>query len=303
LSAFLGLALVTGDEFEKTDGTVLRGEASSFNEFGLVVRLDVGGFSDRVPWGRLTEATLRKLVQNPKAKEFVEQFLEPEPSERPTAAVKEIPLKQVPRVGLPEPGGGLFAALMTPGGLMLLAAIYLANLYAAFSVAKYRSRSVAAVCGVSALLPWVGPLLFLSLPAEAGGGQEGAGAEAPGAPAEVLNPLAQPGAVPASGLSLAAVADKASGAMQPATYNRGDTTFNRRFFETKFPGFFRVVMGEAEKDLVLVVRAGRTEYVARRVSRISASDMHLQLLAGSNEVSVSFGEITQVQVRPKDAKA
>jgi hypothetical protein len=85
-------------------------------------------------------------------------------------------------------------------------------------------------------------------------------------------------------------------------YNRSNTTFDRRFFETKFTGFFRVVPAENEKDLVLVVKAAKSEYIARRISRISMGEMHLQLQRGGTEVSVPFGEIMEVSVRNKDAK-
>ena len=92
--------------------------------------------------------------------------------------------------------------------------------------------------------------------------------------------------------------------VQPAIYTRNDTTFDRRFFETKFSGFFRVVLGEAEKDYIIVVKTVRDEYMAKRIARITTNELHLQLLHGGGaEKSVSFGEIVQVQLRHKDAKA
>jgi hypothetical protein len=40
---------------------------------------------------------------------------------------------------------------------------------------------------------------------------------------------------------------------QPQTevFQRGQFTFNRRFFETKFSGFFGMMRREADKDMVL----------------------------------------------------
>ena len=58
---------------------------------------------------------------------------------------------------------------------------------------------------------------------------------------------------------------------------------------------------DPEKDLVLVVKTPKQEIAATRVSRISASELHLQLQRGS-EASVTFGEITEVSVRPRSAK-
>jgi hypothetical protein len=132
-------------------------------------------------------------------------------------------------------------------------------------------------------------------------------AEAAPPPPEPTSPLG--GGKPATagaggGLSLAAAAAKAGGSGQalPQVFSRGDTTFNRRFFETKFPGFFRVVPGEAEKDLVLDIKVVRGEYVAKRITRISSNEMHVQVLNGG-EVLVQFAEMTTVTLRHKDAKS
>jgi hypothetical protein len=83
-------------------------------------------------------------------------------------------------------------------------------------------------------------------------------------------------------------------------FKRTEVTMDRRFFETKFAGFFRMV--PENPDMVLAVRTAKQEYVARRISRISSNEVHLQLLRGNTEVGVPFGEISEVQVRHKDAK-
>jgi hypothetical protein len=148
-------------------------------------------------------------------------------------------------------------------------------------------------------------LLFLAMPpgvaAEPEPGVVGEGAGAGQAAGKATTgSLAK--APMASGLSLAQ-AEKAGGSAQgPQTFKRGEFTFNRRFIETKFASFFRIVQAEADKDLVLVVRAGKDEHVAKRISRISSSEMHVQLVRGG-EVSVPFPEISEMQIRHKDAKA
>jgi hypothetical protein len=103
-----------------------------------------------------------------------------------------------------------------------------------------------------------------------------------------------------SALSVAAHKGPEKKGAEAQVFNRTDTTFDRRFFETKFTGFFRVV--PADPDMVLVVKTAKNEYVARRISRISGNEVHLQLLRGNTEVGVAYGEIAQVQVRHKDAK-
>jgi len=86
--------------------------------------------------------------------------------------------------------------------------------------------------------------------------------------------------------------------LQPAVYKRGEFTLNRRFFETKFAGYFRVVLGEAENKFVIIIRLAREEYTVYRISRITANDMHLMLIKSGEEVTVSFNDITQVELRP-----
>ena len=114
---------------------------------------------------------------------------------------------------------------------------------------------------------------------------------------------ALPQSMAGSNLGLAAAGAKAGG--NPAygqVYTRANTTIDRRFFETKFTGFFRVMPSDAEKDLVMVIRTPKKEIVATRVSRISASEIHFQLQQGGTETSVPFSEITEVSVRQKGAK-
>ena len=44
--------------------------------------------------------------------------------------------------------------------------IYGANIYAGFEIAVFRARPKALVMGVAAVLPIVGPIIFLSLPTQ-----------------------------------------------------------------------------------------------------------------------------------------
>ena len=50
---WLSIAAAMGAEYRLNNGDVLNGQAASFNDDGLVVRLDLGGFSPRIPWGKL----------------------------------------------------------------------------------------------------------------------------------------------------------------------------------------------------------------------------------------------------------
>jgi hypothetical protein len=282
------------------------------DEDGLVVKLDVGGFSKREPWINFSQETLKLLANDPKVAPFVEPFIELDPEQiKAKEKEKEIVVKPVlERMERPTPTPGLAAAFVTPIGLTILAVLMLANLYAAYEVALFRQQPVPLVCGLSVVFPVLVPLIFLCLPTRV------AHAAAEAAPADAAEAEGHGGAkakttsafpaAAAGGLTLAAGAkpDAASAQTQPQNYTRGEFTFNRRFFETKFPGFFRMVPSEAEKDLVMVIKAVRGEYVAKRISRISMNEMHLQLQSGnaSAEVMVPFVEIQSVQIRHKDAK-
>lgn len=305
-------------EFRLSDGTVVRGEVASFDDNGLVVRLDIGGFSPRVNWSKLTQETLKDLAKNPEAAKFVDPFIEtpPEP-EKEKKKKKEIVIKPVPRTERPEKTN-LIAIVTAPAGLAILAILFLANLYAGYEIALFRNRPIVLVCGVSAIFPVVGPLLFLSMPPrdEYAEGESGtqephetghaSAAAAPGGPAGARASATTSAvkAKPAGSLAVAPIdtGGASTPVAEPAIFKRGDFTFNRRFFETKFPGFFRVVPSETEKDLVIVIKAAKAEHVAKRISRITMNELHVQLLRGGTEAAVSFTEIIEVQVRHKDGK-
>jgi len=296
--------VAAGGEFKLTNGDILKGEGANFTDDGLAVRLAVGGFSPTVPWGRISQETLKELLQNPQAKPFVEPYIEipPEERRRDKPAKKEIIVRDPPRVTLASGKPSILAAFGTPIGMFIAGILYIANLFIAVEVARFRSRPPGLVAAVSALFPFFGPALFAVLPAASAHSPDAAPETAP------QEAAAAPAAAPkgsAGGLSVAghaAPAQAGGSAAYAQVYNRSNTTFDRRFFETKFTGFFRMVPSDAEKDMVLVVKAAKAEYVARRISRISSNEMHLQLQRGNTEVSVSYGEIVEVSVRHKDAK-
>jgi hypothetical protein len=293
---------VLAGQYRLTNNDVIAGEPRSFNDEGVVFRLDVGGLSPRISWTRFSQEALRELAKIPAARRYAEPFIEIPPEVRAKEREKrKIEVREAPRVDRPEPGeAGAMAMFTTPAGLVIVGLFFLANLLAAYEVALYRNRPPALVCAVSAILPVAGPILFLSM-----ADQEAVQGEELPEHAEAMHAAAPAAAAAGAGggLSLAAGAEKpAGGAFVPVVYKRGDTTFNRRFFESKFPGFFRVVPAEAEKDLVLVIKTVRGEYVAKRISRIASNELHVQPQRGG-EVMVQFAEMTEIQVRHKDAKA
>jgi hypothetical protein len=172
------------------------------------------------------------------------------------------------------------------------------------------------------VLPLIGPIIFLSMPTlmtraedQVAGAEPAAAAPGAAAPpdssplAPDSSPLAPDPAHAAAkpaGLHIAhtEAAPAASSSMpETQTFQRGAFTFNRRFFETKFPGFFGVVRREADKDMVLFIKSARGNYHGQRISRITGNDLHLEVHKGhaSEEVLIPFTEVKEVQLKHKDA--
>jgi hypothetical protein len=286
--------------FVMENGNIIEGNVSTMDEESLVIRNKSGIFTDRMDLVFLSQETLKWLKEDPKYAEFVDPFIElPEDEIHPPV----INVRQPERMKQPDGKATFFSTLMTPVGFLLLFVFYGGNLFAAYEIAVFRGRPVALVCGLSAILPVIGPILFISLPGIESASHydsepladEGGAPEAPPAPAAPAAPSGKPGL----GLSKGGAAAPAGGGLAGAVFSKDDTNFNRNFIETKFTEFFRVVPSASIKNLVLSFKTVKREYVATRITRISGSDLHLQLQQGAKEVSLGFGEIIKIEVRNK----
>jgi hypothetical protein len=318
LVAFLlTMTQVQADSFKLANGQTLTGEVlpTTANDQGVQVKVAEGDYQ-RVPWASFSQEDLRTFVKNQRMEPFVEPFIEISQAEK--IKKTEVNIKQPPRLERPAKQSMLAALFSSGPGIFILLVLYAATIYAAYEVAIFRAQPPGLVCGLAAI-PFVGvlsPIVFVSMPtripptaaemreeaAAAAMAAEQVAQTAPAA-ADEVNPMQGQAEHPA-GLKLAAAEpgqDKAH-LPEPVTYPRGQYTFNRRFIETKFPGFFGVVRREADRDMVLVVKTGRGEYVGQRISRIAASDMHLEVHRGAatEEVLIPFQEIQQIQIKHKD---
>jgi hypothetical protein len=317
------------ETFKLANGETLTGEMlmGSANDMGVLVKAGEAKY-DRVPWANFSQEDLKKLAQNPKLGPLVEPFIEVTQADK--IKKTEVNIKQPVRLERPA-AQSLLGALFSSGlGVLVVLLLYAANLYAGYEVSIFRARPTALVCGVSAVLPVVGPIIFLSMPTKiapaeetwetvaAAAAETAAGAAAAGtATPDVVNPMQVEGTAHPTALRLAGtgpadavkVGQFEGEAEKPAvpattTYQRGQFTFNRRFIETKFPGFFSVVRRDADRDMVLVIKSSRGEYIGQRISRIAANDLHLQVQRGhaSEEVMIPFIEIQEIRLKHKDAK-
>ena len=298
-----GLFVAVGaDTFPLTDGTSVTGDVISYNDNGVVFRVEVDKYSDRVPWTKFSQDALKQLSKNPKIKLLADPFVETPPVERTKKT--EVKVHEVSRLELP-PKQSLFGALFSSSvGLVVLLLIYAANIFAGYEIAVVRSRPIALVMGVAVVLPILGPIVFLAMPVRV---------ESPKTAAPQPEAAPHTFAVPSAAQPVAAGIHIVEGSWQkespaaepgaPQIFQRGQFTFNRRFFETKFSGFFAMIRRESEKNLMLTVKTGRALFVVERITRIATNEMHVEVAQGAakQEVTVPFAEIVEVQLKPKAA--
>jgi len=299
-----GLLLAAGaDTFQLTDGSSVAGDVVKYDDTGVLIRTPADAYTN-VTWTMFSQGALKQLAQNPKIRSFVNPFIIAPAEQRPK---EEIKIQEVSRLEEP-PKTAFFAALFSSSvGLVVMFLIYGANLYAALEIAIFRARPIGMVMGVAAVLPILGPIIFLSMPTQGVAGAELA-AETEAASETMAVPSVAPAPAlvqPPGGIRIASsswqqapTADKPA----PQIFQRGQYTFNRRFIETKFPSFFSLIRREGDKDMVLHVKTPHGQYVVQRITRIAANDMHFEVAHGAarQEVMVSFGEIQEIQLKHKD---
>jgi hypothetical protein len=315
-------SIARADTFQLNDGSTATGDIVSYNDNGLRLRAADGNYSDPIPWTKFSQADLKKFAQDPKMEPFATPNIEVTEEQR--IQKTEVTVTQPHRLKRPA-SGSLFGALLSSSvGLFVIVLLYGAGIYAAYEVALFRRRSPGLVCGLAAVpaLGLLSPIIFLSMPAQRLSNEEEetyqAETNVPEAPSFVVpgTPPATPEAATSAGaagtsnesgglkLSHAAPAG-ASGAPVPQTqvFQRGAFMFNRRFFETKFAGFFGVARRESDKDMVMVVKSARGEFLAERISRISANELYAQVRKGpaTEEVMIPFTEVQEVRLKHKDS--
>ncbi|HTV75683.1 MAG TPA: hypothetical protein VMD57_01705 [Candidatus Baltobacteraceae bacterium] len=297
-----GLLAARADTYPLADGTSLTGDIVKASDSGLMLHTPDDVYTN-VSWTKFSQDGLQQLSANPKIKPFVEPFIEIPESELPHKP--EVVLQDVSRLEFP-PKQSLFGALFSSSvGLIALLLIYAANIYAGFEVAITRSRPIALVMGVAAVLPILGPIIFLALPVR--GESEAPLVEEAVAPAESEpHKFAMPAAPPQEEIHI--VAGGFHGEPQPEPkgsqaeiFQRGQFTFNRRFFETRFSGFFGIVRPEADQGKTLVVTTPGALLAVERISRIGVDDVHFEVVQGGErqEIMVPFADIQQIQLKSK----
>lgn len=295
------LAAARADTFQLADGASLAGDVVVFNDNGITFRIADDTYTN-VMWTKLSQDALKQLSQNPKIQPLVEPFIEIPPSERPPKP--EIKIQDVERLELPPEQSLLGALFSSSVGLFVLLLIYAANLYAGFEIAVVGARPIGLVMGVAAVLPVLGPVIFLLLPMRVEAKTVLAEEQVESDPQIFSVPEEPPKEtihIVASGFQGERPPEPESS--QTEIFQRGQFTFNRRFLETKFSGFFGIVRPEVDRGKTLMVKTPGALLTIERISRIGDNEVHFEVVQGGErrEIMVSFAEIQQIQLKPKDA--
>lgn len=307
--------LIQAETFKLANGQTMNGEVlpTTANDQGVQIKVGEGDYQ-RVPWANFSQDDLRNFAKNQRMEPFVEPFIEITQQEK--IKKTEVNIKSPPKLERPARQSLLGALGSSTIGIFVLLLLYSATVYAGYEVAIFRAQPPGLVCGLAAipLLGVLSPIVFLSLPTrigksaaeirEAEAAAQSAAEPIPQAAGADVNPMQGQAEHPA-GLKLAqtdAGQDKAR-VPETITYQRGQFTFNRRFIETKFPGFFGIVRREADRDMILAIKTNRGEFAGQRISRIAANDLHLEIQRGgtTEEVLIPFQEIQQIRLKHKDA--
>jgi len=320
------LPMPGADTYSLADGSTLTGDVITFSDTGIKFRLPDDRYTEQMPWTQFSQDGLKQLAQNPKIRPLVEPFIELPPVARVHQA-DHINLRPVTHLDRPARQALLGAMFSSSVVLFLLLLIYAASLYAGFEVAICRGRPIPVVMGLAAVLPVVGPAIFFLLPTHQPPAQsdsvtpaEAEAAQAAGTPATATasGPYGTPGAPGASGgvdtpvtTDLAELAGIQVSAMpavpaEPAVlqvYKRGQFTFNRRFMETKFAGFFPAVRSAADEKLDFTVKLPKGYYLVHRITNIGMNDVHFEIFQEgvSQEILVPFADIQEITLKSKTA--
>ncbi|MEI7534928.1 MAG: hypothetical protein WCK57_11215 [Verrucomicrobiae bacterium] len=273
-----------------TDGSTQAGDIVKFDDNGLMLRA-AGDVYVTVPWGKLSQDSLKHLTEIPKIKPLVEVFIAPDESQRP--AKPEIKVNAVTRLARPA-NPSLFGGLTgSPVGLFILLVLYLANLYAAYEVSIVRARPAVQVIGLAAVLPIIGPVIFLVMPMKV---------EAPpeendfAAPAGTAAAAAQ--RTPEEIQIVEASWRQEEKKPEAQVFARGKFTFNKRFVETKFAGFIGELKGEA-LNFSMEVKTASAQFAVERIQQVAATDVIFETVQ-SGQIAVPLADVLEIKLTPKN---
>lgn len=295
-SLWLGVvALAQGaDTYPLADGGAVTGDIVKFDDSGIMIHTPEEVYTN-VPWGRFSQDALKQLSANAKIKGFVEPFVAPDESQRPAKA--EVKINSVMRMDRPEPS--LFGGLLKSGlGMFILLLVYVANLYAAFEISIVKARAPVQVMGLAAILPIIGPVIFLILPMPPARPVEEEISETAAAPGAAV-----PGKKMQEQIQIGDASWKTGGGderekkPEAQIYARGKFTFNKRFIETRFAAFIGAADGEQAKKFGMELRTMKEQLTVERIAQVGATELILETPRG--QITVPMADIQEIKLNPK----
>jgi hypothetical protein len=299
-SLWLGvMTLATGAEtltLTLTDGGSVAGEIVKSDDNGVMLHTP-GEVYTNIAWGRFSQDALKQLQLSAAAanskinKAFIEPFIEPTAAEHPPK--KEIsPIEVKERLKLPEHPSIFSGLIHSSVGLFILLILYGANLFAAYEISIVKARSAGQVMGVAAVLPVIGPVIFLILPMHVEKAPEEELDEAGQAPGDVQK---TPADIQIGEASWKPQEEKKP---EPQIYTRGKFTFNKRFVETKFAAFVGAAQGDLAKKFTMEVKTMKEQFTVERIMQIEATEVIFETVQ-RGQMTVPLSDIMEVKLNPK----
>lgn len=273
-----------------TDGATLSGDILRFDDNGLMLRLQDNSYTN-LEWSQFSQDSLKELSQNAKIAPLVEPFIEPtEPQHPAQAQITVNPVKRMIRPANPSLIGGL---VMSPVGLIILLVLYAANLFAAYEIALFKLRKPAEVMGLSAIVPLIGPVIFLMMPEKPAPPATEEPMEAVMAPAGTVgNPQVE---IPILEHTHKAEEKKP----EPQVFARGKFTLNKRFVETKFAGFIGQPKGDA-LHFNMELKTSKEQFAVDRLLQVTMTEVVLETVQ-RKQVTVLLTDIQEIKLIPRVA--
>ena len=299
-------------DYKLTNGQTVSGELveSGSNDLNALINLGDSKY-ERVKWEHFSQDDLKgflgKFSGNRKIVEAIEPHIEVNTDDR--VKMTEVTIKPVTAIvaelqkGRLAPKGSVIGSLFgSAPGIFLVLLILGANIFAGYEIAIFRAQPTGLVAGLAAI-PGVGfvtNIVFLAMPMRVARKTEQDLAYESN---EISAPtFVVPGqdVVEQEEASAAVASGHSASVPKPEVFSRGQFTFNKRFFETKFAGFFGIIRRDEDKAKMLVFKTTKGQFNVLRISRISAGEIYVQADRGGGatvEESIHFGEIQEVTLK------
>lgn len=287
---FLALA-ANADTFTLADGGSVTGDIVKFDDYMLMLHTSSDTYTN-VPWGLFSQNSLIQLSDNPKIKPLVAPFILPTTSVAPPPPITLRPVNKVEFPAHPSLLGGL---VTSPLGIFILLLIYGANLYAAYEIALMKLRPPGPVMGLSAILPIIGPIIYLKQPML----EQRPANELPPEPAfpEGEQTPEEIQIVEASWKSEEEMPKEKK--LEPQVYSRGKFTFNKRFIETKFVSYLGDGKSGDASKYTMELKTIKEQWMVERIMQVAATEVILETTRG--QTTVALGDISEIKLNPKKA--